>query len=102
MPLTPQNTWCATAQHSSSKLRHACSHLKYFIAAFGILLEFSSDLRRFHVYQRQPVEEMIEGGESLKESLAEELAEYLYFSDRAYDEPDDVKLQEKMEKRGNQ
>ncbi|KAK9820663.1 hypothetical protein WJX74_001715 [Apatococcus lobatus] len=54
----------------------------------------------FHVYQRQPVEEVLEEGESLKEGFAKELAEYLYFSDRAYDEPNDVKLQEKMEKRG--
>lgn len=52
------------------------------------------------MYQRQPVEEVIEEGESLKEGFAKELAEYLYFSDRAYDEPNDVKLQEKMEKRG--
>ncbi|KAK9867264.1 hypothetical protein WJX84_003774 [Apatococcus fuscideae] len=54
----------------------------------------------FHVYQRQPVEEELSEGESLPDSLAEELAQYLYFSDRAYDEPTDAKLQEKMEKRG--
>ena len=47
------------------------------------------------------MEEVLEEGESLKEGFAKELAEYLYFSDRAYDEPNDVKLQEKMEKRGN-
>ena len=52
------------------------------------------------MYQRQPVEEVLEEGESLQEGFAKELAEYLYFSDRAYDEPNDVKLQEKMEKRG--
>lgn len=67
--------------------------LSYFLSG-------SARTRRFHVYQRQPVEEVIEEGESLKEGFAKELAEYLYFSDRAYDEPNDVKLQEKMEKRG--